>query len=954
MRPQSTLLIGLLILLFSSSARSNDFNINETDAREVGVRLCRSFVDRDAASFIALVSSDWAEPAKAAWRNNLEKGDYSTMPVKSCSIKDISMVNNLARVWVLFERTDGKTGQAVTGFRMNHFLFYLQSESEKWRLKSLDSAENELVGRLIAAKDNAERVAIIKAEPELNTHRALFTAVFRLQTEGRYEMTEELFKLADWYNEEFFRGRNESSLVNTNVNVLNARASNAIAMGDTSAALNFYIEGAKIAEQFQKSSGRSIAGALLIRLNIGRMYFRQGNVLQAEKYTREVLKELESVDRMRQDVLIKSAHELLADIQMQKGELDLALENYRVVAGEYKHGIGTILMKKGDLAGAAEIFDRTIKSHERSDAAKENIPLPLAVEAAVLMTQVRLEQKRNDEALTTAQKAGEYAARSRNPEMIFAAKTAEGNALLALDRKVEAASAYQEAIRVVEDGRKRTVGPEDQRVSYLSNRIEPYHRLIDIYFDRGEVWKAFEAAERSKARVLTEVLNSEKPMLADILDGEEAKKEGDLREKVVRANRELIVLRNLPNSDRSKIAQAAAEAEKLRLEYEFFETTAANKNERFRRATGVLGEIDQTKAASIFRHSKHAAVEFAFSGPHVYAFIIRQGTQNTPKLTATKLPTSADELRRTASSFRDSVATADLNYRDSARSLYDSLLAPISRDLIGITSLTIVPDDNLWQVPFAALVNRSGKFVVEEIGISYAHSITSLIELNKVRRLPKTRDGDLFAVANPTIDADLATAVRSKYRADFGALPEAEAEIGAIRKIYGSRTKTLTRGAASESAWRANGGRYRVLHLATHGVVNPIKPLHSYLYLAPTPDGSLEDGILEAREIMREQLSADIAVLSACDTASGTPFSGEGMMGLSWAFAVAGVPRVVSSQWKVESKATADLMVDFHRSLERGKGLVPSAALRTAMLNQLRRPARKHPFYWAPFISIGG
>lgn len=423
---------------------------------------------------------------------------------------------------------------------------------------------------------------------------------------------------------------------------------------------------------------------------------------------------------------------------------------------------------------------------------------------------------------------------------------------------------------------------------------------------------------------------------------------------MAKANRELIVLKNLPNSDRSKIERATAEVERLRLEYEILETTTAYKNERFRREKGVLEDIDQKKIAGMIPGHRHAIVEYAFTGSNVSAFVIRKGTPNSPKVTATKFPVVVDELKARARRFRETIAEADLNYRETARSLYASLFVPIAKELTGIASLTIIPDELLWQVPFAALVNGSGRFVVEDIELSYAHSLTSLIELNKVKRSAEARAGDLFALADPTIDMKLVTAVPSKYRAEFGELPDAELEVIEISRIYGPQAKTLTRTAASESAWRTNSSGYRVLHLATHGVVNPIKPLHSYLYLVPTVNGALDDGILEAREIMRERLSADIAVLSACETASGAAFRGEGMMGLSWAFAVAGVPRVVSSQWKVESKATADLMVNFHRSLERGKRLTPSAALRSAMLTQLRRPARKHPFYWAPFVSIGG
>lgn len=942
------------VLILCGPVPATAFDPSNEEVRSATLRVCVAFAERNVTTFLTLASSVWNDSTKATWRGRLENGDYATIPVRSCEIRDVSVDAERAKVRLVFDRVDGKTGQAAKGFRMNHFFFYLRRESGEWKILEVTGVEEELIGNLIAARSLEEKTALIKAEPELNNHRALFTAIYRLQTEGRYDMTEDFFKLADWYNDEFFKGRNESSLVNTNVNVLNARASNALAVGDTSTALKFYIEAAGIAEEYQKRTGNVIGGSILIQLNVGVMYLKQGNIEQAEKFVRDVLKSLENADRLRQEVLIKSAHETLGDIQVQKGEYDAALENYKIAGGEIRHGIGAILLKKGDLKTGAEIFERTLEM--RRSAADRNLKfhLPTAVEAAVMMSEIRRKEARNADSLAFARSSVEFANLSKNPELILSAKTTEGNALLALGKNAEAEAAFNEAVRVVEEGRNRVVGTADQRAGYLANRVEAYHRLIDIHAARGEDWKVLDVAERSKARVLSEILNSEKTNLSEVLEGTEAEGERKLREKINQTNRELVVLKNLSTADKSGIPALTAEAEKLRLDYEFLETAAANKNDRFRRAKGVLDRIDQSQTNALLTGNQHAVIEYAVTGENAYAVVIRRATGNVPQIKVFKLPISLDQISKSTKSFRIAISTANLNYRDEARRLYSALIEPFAADLAGVKSLTVIPDGELWQVPFAALVGPTGRFVIEDRELSYAHSLTALRELNKLKVGKPAQNGDLFAIGNPIVEESLAKTVRSKYRSELGELPEAETEVNAIRKIYGPQSLTFTRSAASENAWRANSKGYRVLHLATHGVVNPIKPLHSYLYLAPSPDGVADDGILEAREIMRERLSADLAVLSACDTASGKTLSGEGMMGLSWAFAVAGVPRVVSSQWKVESKATADLMVDFHKALKSGKQLAPATALRSAMLTQMRRPARNHPFYWAPFISIGG
>jgi CHAT domain-containing protein len=141
--------------------------------------------------------------------------------------------------------------------------------------------------------------------------------------------------------------------------------------------------------------------------------------------------------------------------------------------------------------------------------------------------------------------------------------------------------------------------------------------------------------------------------------------------------------------------------------------------------------------------------------------------------------------------------------------------------------------------------------------------------------------------------------------------------------------------------------------------VNDAEPMYSYLALAtpnaePNAEEAKEDGLLEAWELMQMNLSAELAVLSACETARGRIGAGEGVIGLSWALFVAGVPSTVVSQWKVESSSTRDLMVGFHRGLRSTtRPLTKTEALRQAVLPLLKNPRTDHPFYWAGFVLVG-
>jgi CHAT domain-containing protein len=115
------------------------------------------------------------------------------------------------------------------------------------------------------------------------------------------------------------------------------------------------------------------------------------------------------------------------------------------------------------------------------------------------------------------------------------------------------------------------------------------------------------------------------------------------------------------------------------------------------------------------------------------------------------------------------------------------------------------------------------------------------------------------------------------------------------------------------------------------------------------------DGLLLAREIIEMQLDADLAVLSACETANGRISPGEGVIGMSWAFMIAGARSVVVSQWRVNSASTSLLMKNFYESLARQqdlKGINKSQALRDASLHLLKDRRYRHPFYWAGFVLV--
>ena len=191
------------------------------------------------------------------------------------------------------------------------------------------------------------------------------------------------------------------------------------------------------------------------------------------------------------------------------------------------------------------------------------------------------------------------------------------------------------------------------------------------------------------------------------------------------------------------------------------------------------------------------------------------------------------------------------------------------------------------------------------------------------------------------------------------ALPGTQREADALKRLFPSAT--LLRGkAAQESTAKQVAHQFRYLHFATHGFFNDASPLLSSLVLVapispgsslatPNNGGNTEDGFLTAREIFDLDLSAEMVVLSACNTARGVQRTGDGVIGLTWALFVAGCPTQVVSQWSVDDASTATLMTNFYGNLV-SKKLGKGAALRQASQALMNDPKHQHPYYWAPFV----
>jgi CHAT domain-containing protein len=196
---------------------------------------------------------------------------------------------------------------------------------------------------------------------------------------------------------------------------------------------------------------------------------------------------------------------------------------------------------------------------------------------------------------------------------------------------------------------------------------------------------------------------------------------------------------------------------------------------------------------------------------------------------------------------------------------------------------------------------------------------------------------------------------RANDRGGFSRLPFSREEAEAISSLVPTTSLMKETDFHASLANATNGEltNYRIIHFATHGLLNSEHPELSGLVLSLVDEnGKSQDGFLRMNEIYNLKLPADLIVLSACQTALGKEIKGEGLVGLTRGFMYAGAQRVVASLWQVDDLATAELMKSFYRGILKD-GMRPAQALRFAQLELLKQRRWSSPYFWAAFVIQG-
>lgn len=545
--------------------------------------------------------------------------------------------------------------------------------------------------------------------------------------------------------------------------------------------------------------------------------------------------------------------------------------------------------------------------------------------------------------------------------------------------------------QIVESLRSKVV-EEMLRATFLGSRQDLYELHTDTLMAlhradprRGYDAEALRVSERARARSLLDILSEAG---ADIREG--ASPDVIEQERRLRAEFEALEKRRLELLNQGKSREAAEISDRLEGtldEHDRVETELRVSSPRYAALTQPE-PLSVPRIQSELLDRQTLLLEYSLGEDRSFLWAV------TPdSLQSFELPSRA-RIEEAARRYYEALkVNPDGDKGDAARSearkaaalLSGMLLGPVQQ-LLAEQTLLVVSDGALQYVPFGSLPLPSSAGRSEQPPLITRHEVVNLPsasvlavlrhELASRKPAPKTLAvlaNPVFQREDPRVSKALAEARKKALAApthrgaqedlragdvDPRKLPRlqfTEKEAKAIAKLVPEAQRFMALGFAASRA-TATGGElvdYRMVHFATHGLIDSRRPELSSLVLSLVDEkGEPQNGFLRLHDIYNLKLNADLVVLSACQTALGQEIRGEGLMGLTRGFMYAGAARVLASLWSVDDQATSELMQRFYRHMISGKQ-TPAAALRQAQIEMARDPRWASPYYWAGFSLQG-
>ncbi len=518
-----------------------------------------------------------------------------------------------------------------------------------------------------------------------------------------------------------------------------------------------------------------------------------------------------------------------------------------------------------------------------------------------------------------------------------------------------AAERSGEAMELVEALRTE-LAPPDLRASFLATQRRAFELgiLVQIALHRQDpkgrhALASLEIAERARSRVLLDLLNEAASGALKDVDPRLLERRRSILDRL---NALAGVFRDrpgLPETERQR------EIEELQLELDSREAEIRARSPRY--AALTRPRVLRAEEIQTLADPDTLLLELALGKEKSFLWVI-----DPVSVQVFDLP-PRDEIESAAKALHDELRVIGLrqtrkewtDFVARCRALSRMILSPLA----GRTAkrLAIVADGALHSVPFAILpVPDEGSETSPETFLIDRYEIVTLPSMSVLaaqRREAEERTATPRAVL---VFADPVFAPPSdEGRPGFVPLSATRLEAEAIAALLPPEEVVVATGLAAnrQRVLSDDLTRYRILHFATHGLIDERTPRLSGLALSELDaKGEPQEGFLSLADISNLRLAAGLVVLSGCETARGREVGGEGMIGLSRAFMHAGAERVVASLWSVVDRATAELIGRFYSAMLRD-GIAPAAALREAQLSLRTGRRWKDPFYWAPFVIQG-
>lgn len=709
--------------------------------------------------------------------------------------------------------------------------------------------------------------------------------------------------------------------------------------GDLKTALSYYDKALKLGEALPKGGYLNLFEVFRARIrarvlgDMASLHAESGEVDLALKELNETIAIKRNIG---QDEWTAGSLLQAADLAHSKGDSANArhlLEQARQIFAA-AHKLNSVVSATQFLAIIArdegKLDEAAARAEEGLQLARKTGNLGAVSGSARAFASIRVLQKKWDEAKKLIDEARAADTRTGSIGDKIATLGVGGEILEGQGDNEKALEAYKEAVKLVES--VRATAASETAFADVKRNYRPYERIVRALIKLNRSSEAFDYLNRAKSKKLQDSMPASSLKTENKHDQESLDKAAALETKQKATEAQLAAEQAKAKPDETAVKNLKLVAASTQAEYREVIEDITTANPDWEKSMTM-------KPLQLVETQEHIPdgvtfLQYAPLADQLYIFVV---TNKTVKIYTPEA--KPEELKKKVLAVRKQITTGEFGppLTKNLCGLYDMLIAPIEAELASVKTIAFIPNQILYYLPLQALAKKLPdgrvRYLIEDKEIVYL-TAADVMRAVQPPDQGKSKSG-MVAFGNPT-----------------GAnLPASEVEVKSIASVFPGTDVFSGAGVTKEAINSQQLFDKRIVHFATHGILNSTRPRDSYLQLAS--GGAAGSEKLSVREIWRLPMKkVEIVTLSACETALGDkePDGGE-ITTLAEAFATAKVRTVVASLWSVGDESTKEFMVAFYKELAAGAS--KTAALQSAQVALMKNPKYSRPLYWAPFVLMG-